>query len=79
VNLATFIRRNPALVIGAAAIAGWALGSGLIPLPSLARSAPPATPTTPGVSGPSSSAPSQTSASMPPTAPPADPWAGYTS
>ncbi len=76
-NLATFIRRNPFVVIGAAAIAGWALGSGLVPLPSLARVASPAAPAPTAPSGPSSSAPSQASASMPPTAPPADPWAGY--
>jgi hypothetical protein len=66
-ELMTFARRNPLIVVGVAALAGWALGSGLVSIPALpsTSSSTPATSTGPA---PAAQLVGSTSASMPVTA-----------
>jgi hypothetical protein len=81
-SLITWARRNPAIVIGVSALAGWAIGSGLVPisLPFGSAAAAPA-PTVPGAGSPPVPAAASfatSSASMPPAPAAApDPFGGY--
>jgi hypothetical protein len=80
-SLLTWARRNPAIVIGVSALAGWALGSGLIPisLPSFGQPAPAPAPASPagGPPVPAAASFAMSSASMPVAAPAPDPFGGW--
>lgn len=74
-------KRNPIIIIAAAAGLGWALGSGLFSLPGLSLAAAPAT-TPPPAAGakppiPASGGPTQVSASLPVMTAPTDLWSGF--
>lgn len=74
-------KRNPIIIIAAAAGLGWALGSGLFALPGLSlAAAPAATPPAAGAATPpvaGTAGPTQVSASIPVVSAPTDLWSGF--
>jgi len=75
-ELMTLLRRNPLIVVGAAAAAGWALGAGILSIPSL-----PSTSAARPVASGSAPAPAAqlvgTSSASMPIAAPSDSLAGW--
>jgi len=78
-SFAALARRNPYVVIGAAALVGWALGSGLVPItiPKFSVPPSPATPATAGAPPSGAAVVATSSASMPPAPSTSDPLGGW--
>lgn len=85
-HLMKLAKGNPVLVIGAAGLGGWLLGSGIfalpfslpgLPAPHPTTAAAPAAPATLPVTQGSSATIASTSATMPATTTAADPLAGW--